>query len=473
MSDNVSMNNALNSLKNNVKGKDFSGLNNKVINDVSLFDTVNGEKKFNEKLTNKDDFISAFQTGKDEDNVSTEQLSAIYDMLDTDKDGKVNENELKLFASLGGDNKKDAIDVNDFSAMVNMSKSNKAQIGQQMQQVRQNSQNTQNVNRNQNGAKMQAVMKNDARIQTGQNGQKFVAVEGWGSSKNANDCLEAIIQNSYDLSAMGIKAGSEEYNNLLKAVMDANPKIYGTQDGGWRQEVGGKGRSNAVLYTGDNIVLPNFEFVKKAQNIGGQNRQNVQQQVHQGANRNQAAVSRQNSKVNHSNNRQGAVPPSRNQHELTKEEKLQNIKEHINNAQNEAELKKWEKELDELVNNQTHPYTPESQPYKPESQTLSDDEAMAVVQHEIETTADPERKKELEAKLEAMKKAKEPEGQEEPVKNEEPEVKDDKEIGSGSSKLSNDEAIKVLELELSATDDPEKKKELEAKIEALKGGSQG
>lgn len=114
------------------------------------------------------------------------------------------------------------------------------------------------LNGAQNTANKSAVMKNDAGIQQNQNGQKTVTVEQWGSSANANDCIGAIVQNSYDLSAMGITVGSEEYNSLLNAVMDANPQIYGTAQGGWRQEAGGQGRSNAVLYTGENIVLPDF-----------------------------------------------------------------------------------------------------------------------------------------------------------------------------------------------------------------------
>ena len=257
MSENVSMPGLMNALQSNVKGKDLSGLNGKVMNEVSLFQNINGQEQFNDKLTNKDDFAASFMVQGNEQSVTAEQLGEIYDMLDVDHDGQVSETELKLLASLGGENNANKIDVEDFVVLANMSKTGEPQMTQAPPEQ-------QGVRDIPVGTTVNSVLKNDPRIQQDANGQKFVTVEDWAGSGEANDCLDAIIGNSYDLAAMGIEANSEEYNTLLNAVMDANPQIYGTKEGGWREEVGGEGRQNAVLYQGDNIVLPDFQYVKQA-----------------------------------------------------------------------------------------------------------------------------------------------------------------------------------------------------------------
>lgn len=251
MSENISMQNALKALQQNVQGKDFSGLNEKVVNDVSLFETVNGQEQFNDKLTNKDDFISAFKTGNDEADIPNEQLSAIYDMLDTDGNGQINQDELKLFASLGGQDKLNSIDVKDFEALVNLSKTSTATTGAQQPGVNQPAQND-----SQEGKQVTTVLNNDPRIQQDANSQKFVNVETWGSGENANDCLEAIVKNSYNLDAMGIQYGSNEFQSLLNAVMDANPQIYGNS------QEGNGNRADTVLYDNDKVILPNVQFLK-------------------------------------------------------------------------------------------------------------------------------------------------------------------------------------------------------------------
>ena len=81
---------------------------------------------------------------------------------------------------------------------------------------------------------------------------KTVTVEPWGKG-NKNDCLSRIIQNSYP----GVKLWSEEYYKLEKMIMDANPEIYGDENGnGGRKRTSDGTRHNAVLYTGDKIKLP-------------------------------------------------------------------------------------------------------------------------------------------------------------------------------------------------------------------------
>ena len=108
----------------------------------------------------------------------------------------------------------------------------------------------------------------DSRIKTDKKG-KYVTVEAWGSKKGANDCLERIITNSYDLDAMGIKVynkdGSytKEFLALEKAVMDANPNIYGDKNGkgGHKDHPDLDGtRHNKIIYTGDKIYLPKYSM---------------------------------------------------------------------------------------------------------------------------------------------------------------------------------------------------------------------
>ena len=98
------------------------------------------------------------------------------------------------------------------------------------------------------------VFKDDERLKEDENGNKYVTVEAWGSAKNGNDCLSRIIKNNYDLKAMGMT-----YQEVEKAVMDANPTIYGTESGGGRNRILDGSRHNSVLHTGDKIILPQLQ----------------------------------------------------------------------------------------------------------------------------------------------------------------------------------------------------------------------
>ena len=116
--------------------------------------------------------------------------------------------------------------------------------------------------------KEQVPFEKDSRIKSDSKG-KYVTVEPWGSKKGANDCLERIITNSYDLDKMGIKVynkdGSytKEFKALEKAVMDANPSIYGDKNGkgGHKDHPDLDGtRHNKIIYTGDKIYLPKYSI---------------------------------------------------------------------------------------------------------------------------------------------------------------------------------------------------------------------
>ena len=105
----------------NIQGKDLSKFENKNIKEVSVFLNKNGKETFNEKLTNKEDFISMLKIDDDEKSVSKEDLEELYSMLDFDNDGKVSESELKLLASLGGSEKSTVIDTTDIRMLSKMS----------------------------------------------------------------------------------------------------------------------------------------------------------------------------------------------------------------------------------------------------------------------------------------------------------------------------------------------------------------
>lgn len=89
-----------------------------------------------------------------------------------------------------------------------------------------------------------------------------ITVEKWIKGSLGNNCLENIIKNNYDLVNLGIKLYDEKYNNLEKAVMDANPEIYGDENGnGSREKIIDGTRHNAVLQPGDVIQLPKYENI--------------------------------------------------------------------------------------------------------------------------------------------------------------------------------------------------------------------
>ena len=75
-----------------------------------------------------------------------------------------------------------------------------------------------------------------------------VTVDPWSDEERDNNCLSRIINNNYDLAAMGIKLYSEEYFKLETMVRNANPNIFNNGD---------------ILHTGDTVYLPgigNVEF---------------------------------------------------------------------------------------------------------------------------------------------------------------------------------------------------------------------
>lgn len=110
-----------------------------------------------------------------------------------------------------------------------------------------------------------SALKENDKIKYNDDGSAYVEVEPWSNDSSQNNCLERIVANNYDLEALGITPNSPEYNQLLEQVMDANPDIYGTKDGGWRTEVGGTGRVNAVIHDGEKINLPGLEKMKEVE----------------------------------------------------------------------------------------------------------------------------------------------------------------------------------------------------------------
>ncbi len=92
-----------------------------------------------------------------------------------------------------------------------------------------------------------------------------VNVQKWGSAAEdgnqyANDCLEHIMKNYYQ----DLTPYSDEWYAKETEIMNANPNIYGDENGaGARQSVGGEGRRNAVIYDTDVITLPGLEAEKE------------------------------------------------------------------------------------------------------------------------------------------------------------------------------------------------------------------
>lgn len=105
------------------------------------------------------------------------------------------------------------------------------------------------------------ISTDDDKIKYNDDGSAYVEVEEWSSGSGKNDCLKRIIENNYDLEAMGIKKYSEEYYALEKEIMDANPHIYG-EDSGRKSRTGD--RNETYLHTGDKMNLPGLDKVDKA-----------------------------------------------------------------------------------------------------------------------------------------------------------------------------------------------------------------
>ena len=103
------------------------------------------------------------------------------------------------------------------------------------------------------------VSTEDDKIKYNDDGSAYIEVEEWSSNSGKNDCLKRIIENNYDLDAMGIKKYSKEYFALEKEIMDANPHIYG-EDSGRKSRTGD--RNETYLHTGDKMVLPCLEKPK-------------------------------------------------------------------------------------------------------------------------------------------------------------------------------------------------------------------
>ena len=234
------------------------------VEDTIVFEMQDGEYQIDEELLSRDGFIKALKAQNTKEKALTEeQLGLIYDTISTmdDEDG-MSEKELKYLASLGNDTDKydsegntiNEFDIKEFLDNVEDVLNDDALCCDD--DCCPEDCSCQDVPRE----TITSVLKDDDRILTDDDGNKYVNVEPWSNDEDNNNCLSRIIQNSYDLEAMGIEPDSEEYYALEEAVMNANPSIYGTEEGGWRQEVGGTGRHNAVLYTGDKIILSDFEY---------------------------------------------------------------------------------------------------------------------------------------------------------------------------------------------------------------------
>ncbi len=219
----------------------------KTIKETSIWDEDDNEK-YNQNLLEKDKFIETLYDDESMNAYTKEDLGKIYDLVSA-MDGAENlsEEELAELASFGGG--KDNLSTKDVETFLDLAQA-VAGLEEMSETEKDSSEET---------ISSSIVMKDDDRILTDEDGNKYVNVESWSSDDSSNNCLSRIINNSYDLESMGIELYSSEYYELEKLVMDANPEIYGTEDSGWRQEIGGTGRSSAVVYTNDKIILPDLE----------------------------------------------------------------------------------------------------------------------------------------------------------------------------------------------------------------------
>ncbi len=97
------------------------------------------------------------------------------------------------------------------------------------------------------GAGNSLPLRAGSNAQTDENGT-YVVADAWSNVESENNCLSRIINNNYDLAAMGIKLYSPEYYELEQMVKDANQDIYG---------------NGGTLHPGDRVNLPgvgNVEF---------------------------------------------------------------------------------------------------------------------------------------------------------------------------------------------------------------------
>lgn len=197
----------------------------------------NDDGSVNEEILSREGFVNALSS--DDKNAYTKnELGTIYDVLneyDGSEEFTLEELDMLTFADHDGNR----INTEDISRLMeNLADS---------------------IAKSETGKKSKGGFKSDERIQTDKKGNKYVNVESWTGNEGSNDCLSKIISNSYDLKSAGIKMHSKEYNKLAEKVMNANPEIYGTKDGGWRQGIGGIGRENAMLFDGERLNLPDID----------------------------------------------------------------------------------------------------------------------------------------------------------------------------------------------------------------------
>ena len=230
--------------------KDDDG-NAKSVDGTIVFNYEDGGYNLDETLLDRDGFVDSLYDENSDSALTEDQLYDLYDALaELDGEEGVSEEELEYLAGLGNETDKYDSEGNTI---------NELDIAAFLDAVEDSADSADDeTTTDDDTTTITTVLQDDDRILQDEDGNNYVLVESWSSDNDSNNCLSRIIQNSYDLEAMGIEMYSEEYYALEKAIMDANPDIYGTEDGGWRDEVGGTGRENAVLYPGDEIILPDY-----------------------------------------------------------------------------------------------------------------------------------------------------------------------------------------------------------------------
>lgn len=92
-----------------------------------------------------------------------------------------------------------------------------------------------------------------AQTNTNTQTTRTATVKAWGTGED--DCLSRIMKKAYP----DVTPYSEEWKELETLIMNANPQIYGDENGnGGRKRIIDGTRHNAVLYTGDVINLPPY-----------------------------------------------------------------------------------------------------------------------------------------------------------------------------------------------------------------------
>ena len=112
----------------------------------------------------------------------------------------------------------------------------------------------------------EVISTDDNKVKYDDDGSAYVEVEAWSHDSGKNDCLKRIISNNYDLEKMGIEPYSKEYQALEKAIMDANPEIYGDENGeGGRDYLSGYDgqRNSKIIRPGDKLILPGLQVEKE------------------------------------------------------------------------------------------------------------------------------------------------------------------------------------------------------------------